>query len=211
MGKAAQGLGDAERLAAIAEPALGLDLAHLELIRILDRRQRFRKRNRTRAITGHRSSQAERIMRAHQVVAIAKGIELALAVCEAGEVEVAQDFELERAMEALVLALGLRMIRTAMSDPDPEQAWAKTILKIPSVRAMVGAGMSFIYRTAVEKKSTKGSDSRDLQHAVCAAAAADFFVTHDDKLSRLQRRVPFNRFRVMRLHQLLEADRRATP
>ena len=42
-------------------------------------------------------------MRAHQVVAIAKGVELALAVFEAGEVEVAQDFELERAMEALVL------------------------------------------------------------------------------------------------------------
>ena len=114
------GLGDAERLATIAEPALGLDLTHLELIRILDRRQRFRKRNRTRAITGQRSSKAERIMRAHQVVAIAKGVELALAVFEAGEVEVAQNFELERAMEALVLALGLRMVRTAVGDADPE-------------------------------------------------------------------------------------------
>ena len=119
-GKAAQSLGDAERLAAITEPALGLDLAHLEIIRIFDRRQSFRKRNRTRAITGDGSGQAERIMGTHQVVAITKGIELALAVFEAGEVEVAQDFELERAMEALVLALGLRMIRTAMGDADPE-------------------------------------------------------------------------------------------
>src|SRR5271168_5373686 len=119
-GITAQGLGDAERLAAIAEPALGLDPTHLEIIWILDRWQRFRKWNRTRAITGHRSSQAERIMRAHQVVAVAKGIELALAVLEAGEVEVAQDFELERAMEALVLALGLRMIRTAMGDANTE-------------------------------------------------------------------------------------------
>ena len=59
-------------------------------------------------------------MRAHQVVAIAKGIELALAVFEGGEVEVAQDFELERAMEALVFALGLRVIRTAMGDADAE-------------------------------------------------------------------------------------------
>lgn len=67
------------------------------------------------------------------------------------------------------------------------------LLKIPSVRAMVGAGMSFIYRTAVEKKSPKASDSRDLQHAVCAAAAADVFVTHDDKLSLLLHRVPFKR------------------
>ena len=66
-------------------------------------------------------------MRAHQVVAIAKGIELALAMFEAGEVEVAQDFELERAMEALVLALGLRMIRTPVgnADPEPNQHWVQ--------------------------------------------------------------------------------------
>ncbi len=77
--------------------------------------------------------------------------------------------------------------------------------KIPSVRAMVGVGMSFIYRTAVEKKSPKGSDSRDLQHAVCAAAAADVFVTHDVDLSLLLHRVPIKGLRVLRLHQLLEA------
>src|SRR5271168_1517017 len=136
-GITAQGLGDAERLAAIAEPALGLDPTHLEIIWILDRWQRFRKWNRTRAITGHRSSQAERIMRAHQVVAVAKGIELALAVLEAGEVEVAQDFELERAMEALVLALGLRMIRTAVadSDPEPNQPQTKAGERLSSGRA----------------------------------------------------------------------------
>ncbi len=79
------------------------------------------------------------------------------------------------------------------------------LLKIPSVRAMVGVGMSFIYRTAVEKKSPKGSDSRDLQHAVCAAAAADVFVTHDVDLSLLLHRVPIKGLRVLRLHQLLEA------
>ena len=47
-------------------------------------------------------------MRTNQVVALAKVIELALAVFEGGEVEVAQNFELERAMEALVFALGLQ-------------------------------------------------------------------------------------------------------
>jgi predicted nucleic acid-binding protein len=92
-----------------------------------------------------------------------------------------------------------------------ERRGLNNLLKIPSVRAMVGSGMSFIYRTAVEKKSMKGSDSRDLQHAVCAAAAADVFVTHDDKLYRLLSRVPFKGLRVMRLHQLLEScARRAT-
>jgi len=80
----------------------------------------------------------------------------------------------------------------------------KNLLKIPSVRAMVGVGMSYIYRNAVEKKSAKPSDSRDLQHALCAAAAADVFVTHDDDLTFLLSRVPIKGLRVMRLHQLLE-------
>jgi hypothetical protein len=86
------------------------------------------------------------------------------------------------------------------------------LLKIPSVRAMVGVGMSFIYRTAAEKKSFKGSDSRDLQHAVCAAAVADVFVTHDVDLSALIQRVPIKGLGVLRLHELLEAaNRGSTP
>ena len=68
---------------------------------------------------------------------------------------------------------------------------------------MTGAGMSFIYRAAVERKSPKGSDSRDLHHAVCAAAAADIFVTHDE-LAILLDRIPSKGFRVMTLHKLLE-------
>jgi hypothetical protein len=78
------------------------------------------------------------------------------------------------------------------------------LLKIPSVRAMVGLGMSFIYRTAVERKAPKSSALRDLQHAVCAAAAADIFVTHDEELAFLLRRVPIKDFRVMRLRELSE-------
>src|SRR6266851_2322133 len=85
-----------------------------------------------------------------------------------------------------------------------ERRGLNNLLKIPSVRAMTAAGMSFIYRTAVEKKSPKGSDSRDLHHAVCAAAAADIFVTHDDELAILLDRIPSKGFRVMRLHQLLK-------
>jgi hypothetical protein len=78
------------------------------------------------------------------------------------------------------------------------------LLRIPSVRAMVGLGMSFIYRTAVEGKAPKGSDLRDLQHAPAAAAAADIFVTHDEELAFTLGRVPIKGFRVMGLHELLE-------
>ena len=69
---------------------------------------------------------------------------------------------------------------------------------------MVGLGMSLIYRTAVERKTPKGSASRDLQHAVCAAATADCFVTHDEELALLLDRVPIKGFRVMRLSVLLD-------
>lgn len=78
------------------------------------------------------------------------------------------------------------------------------LLKIPSLRIMVGHGMSLIYGFAVERKAPKGSDSRDLQHALCAAAAADIFVTHDQGLTVLLNRIPPKGFRVLRLRQLLD-------
>jgi len=78
------------------------------------------------------------------------------------------------------------------------------LLRIPSIRAMIGLGMSFIYRTAVARKAPKSSASRDLQHAVSAAAAADIFVTHDEELTLLLERVPIKSFRVMTLRQMLE-------
>jgi hypothetical protein len=126
-GETAQGLAEAELFSAVAEPALGLDLAHLEAGWVLDWRQAVGKRERTGAIAAGGSSQAQRVVRTHQVVAIAKVIELALAVREGGEIEVPQDFELERALEALLFALGLRMISPAMSDADaePDQPQAK--------------------------------------------------------------------------------------
>ena len=76
---------------------------------------------------------------------------------------------------------------------------------IPSIRTLVGLGMSFMYRTTVEKKSPKSSTSRDIHHAVCAAAAADVFITHDSELSYLLNRIPKG-IRAVRLRQLLEAE-----
>jgi len=76
---------------------------------------------------------------------------------------------------------------------------------IPSIRALVGLGMSFMYRTTVEKKSPKSSTSRDIHHVVCAAASADVFITHDSELSYLLNRIPKG-IRAVRLRQLLEAE-----
>jgi predicted nucleic acid-binding protein len=79
------------------------------------------------------------------------------------------------------------------------------LLKIPSVFIMTFAGMSFIYRAAVDKGSTRGSDSGDLHHAICAAAAGvKVFVTHDTKLAVLLERIPGKCFRVSRLRELLD-------
>src|SRR5271155_435656 len=126
-GETAQGLGEAEVASAIGEPAILLHLAHLETARVLDGRQAVGKGDRTGAIAAGGRSQAQGVVRTNQVVALAKAVELALAVREGGEVEVTQDFELERAMEALFFALGLRMISPAMSDADaePDQPQAK--------------------------------------------------------------------------------------
>jgi len=82
------------------------------------------------------------------------------------------------------------------------------LLKIPSVWGTVGVGMSFVYRTAVDRKAPRSSARRDLQHVTCAAAAADIFVTQDDELNLLISRVPLSRIRVMNLLQLRRRLRR---
>ena len=126
-GESAQSLGETKVASAIGKPAVLLNLAHLEAGRVLDRRQAVGKGDRTGAIAAGGGSQAQRVVWTNQVVAFAKVIELALAVRKGGEVEVPQDFELERALEALLFALGLRMISPAMSDADaePDQPQAK--------------------------------------------------------------------------------------
>jgi hypothetical protein len=78
------------------------------------------------------------------------------------------------------------------------------MIKLPTLGAMIGFGMSYIYGVGVERCIPEKSDSRDLQHVVCAAAAADVLVTHDDELSRLLKRVPVRGLQVMRLRELLE-------
>lgn len=118
---------------------------------------------------------------------------------KAGEIPSFEQF-LEDGAEAHALAF----IKSFEGAEECERRGLDQLLKMPSVRVMVGLGMSLIYRTAVEGKIPRGSASRDLQHALCAAAAADVFVTHDNELAFLLRRVPIKGFRVLRLHELLD-------
>jgi hypothetical protein len=117
---------------------------------------------------------------------------------KAGEIPSFEQF-LEEGAEAHALAF----VKSFGVAEECERRGLDKLLKVPSVRIMVGHGMSLIYRIAVDGKVAKGSASRDLQHALCAAAAADVFVTHDKELAFLLHRVPIKGFRVLRLHQLL--------
>jgi hypothetical protein len=77
-------------------------------------------------------------------------------------------------------------------------------LSMKSVKMTSGLGLSFMFRAAVEGKAPKRGASRDLQHLVPAAAAADTFVTHDAELAFMVRRVPMNGFQVTTLRELLD-------
>jgi hypothetical protein len=87
------------------------------------------------------------------------------------------------------------------------------LLSVRSVRMAVGSGLSVIYHRAFENKKLKRplGTSRDLQHVVCAAAAADVFVTHDRELSSLVSRVPLRGFRVLTVSELLDEIRDGEP
>ena len=72
------------------------------------------------------------------------------------------------------------------------------------------AALSFVYAAGFEGRREKPSDSRDVLHATCAAAAADVFVTHDGPLrEHLLPRVRLRGFRMLRLPELLDEVARA--
>jgi hypothetical protein len=86
-------------------------------------------------------------------------------------------------------------------------------LSVRSVRMAVGLGLSVIYRAVFENRKLKRplGASRDLQHLACAAAAGNVFVTHDQDLTILARRVPIRSFRVITLRELLDELRVGDP
>jgi len=86
----AQRFTNAKVVSAVAQAALAIHLWQLQAGGILNRRQAFGKPNGTKTIAASRGVQAQRLVRALQIIAVRKAVELALAMLEAGEVEVAQ-------------------------------------------------------------------------------------------------------------------------
>jgi hypothetical protein len=88
-GQPAQCLADAKGVSPVANPALGLHLAHVEAGRVVDGRQGFRKRDGAGAITAGGRGQVQRIVRMVQIVTVTEVIEFALAVLQGSEIKVA--------------------------------------------------------------------------------------------------------------------------
>src|SRR5882724_4321702 len=116
-GLAAEGLADAPRAVLEADEAVLVDLADAVAGPVLDGRQGFGEGAWARVVAVGRHRQGERIVRPVVVVEMAPGVEGTLAVDEIAEAVGLQQLGLEGAMEALVLALGLRMVRPPMTDP----------------------------------------------------------------------------------------------
>src|SRR5579863_6528439 len=115
---AAQGLADAPTFVLEANEPDAVDLANLVAWRVLDRRQRRGKRSRTWPVALSRGRHAERLMWPLVIVERTPAVEGALAVGKIAEATPIEHFGLEGAMEALLLALGLRMTRSAMQYAD---------------------------------------------------------------------------------------------
>lgn len=76
------------------------------------------------------------------------------------------------------------------------------LLHMRSVRATVGFSVALVYAQLVNGRVPRESDSRDMHHAVMAAAA-DVFVTDDGRLRDDLRRVPDLPFEVITLPELV--------
>lgn len=78
----------------------------------------------------------------------------------------------------------------------------EALLDVRSVRLYVGASLSLTYALIFEGRIPKPGDSRDMLHAV-SAAAADVFITYDRQFARVLARIPMEGFQVTGLQSLL--------
>src|ERR1700674_1736738 len=99
---------------------------------VLDRRQGLRKRATALLVALARRCHPDRLMRPLVIVDVPPAVERALARGQIREGAIAQDFALERAMEALILALRLRMIGPAMRHPHPQAHQPHTKRRVSS-------------------------------------------------------------------------------
>src|SRR5690242_13711271 len=84
-------------------------------------------------------------MRAFHIVTVTTAVKLALAMLETGEIEVAQQFELQGSMKTLILALSLGMVSTAMNDPDA-QPYQPQAQGCPAVFLAMSPGRTVVHQ-----------------------------------------------------------------
>jgi hypothetical protein len=119
---ATKGLPDLEGPVPVAELTADDDLADNVVRPVLDRRQHLREGPGARPVPTGRNRQAQGLVRVLEVVHLPPAIELALAGRQVRQHPRAEDLGLQGAVEPLVLALGLWVVRARMADPDPERS-----------------------------------------------------------------------------------------
>lgn len=119
-GLAGEGAADVETLAAKGEEAGLADAADEVAGRVFDGRERRRPGAVAGLVSGGGSVQIEGVVGPEVVVEVAEVVEDGLAMSQIGEDGRAESFQAHGAMEAFGLALGLRVIGTAVGDGDAE-------------------------------------------------------------------------------------------
>lgn len=100
--------------------ATGLYFAYLIRWAILNQGQRLGKNPLTHLVVVRRHVEAQGLVRTFKIVEVAPLVEAFLRSTQVVEAFIAQDLGLERAMETLVFALGLRMMRTTVAQTHAE-------------------------------------------------------------------------------------------
>src|SRR6185503_4202700 len=109
---------------------------------VLQGSQLLRKRSGAGLVAARRHAHAQRFMRPLVIVAMAPMIKAPLDAWKVAKGALRQQLKFKRAMKALILALGLGMIRSRVSDRDPQpqqpnRQWRVLVLAIISPRRTI--------------------------------------------------------------------------
>src|SRR5438067_1436338 len=119
-GIAAATAADAHLAIVKADVAVLVDLANLGCRLIFDRRQQGRHLPGAGLVTSGRYGHSQRLVGPIEVVAISPGVELPLSLDQVTEGGPLEQLLVESAMESLIFALGLRVVRSRVTNPDAE-------------------------------------------------------------------------------------------
>ena len=101
-----------------------------------------------------------------QVVDVPPLVKCALAMCQTSEVVALQHFSFHGSMEALVLALGLWMVRTPMADSDSQPQKPDRKGRVAVVRVRPSPRTSVVHQHCVGKTIASEDGSQALTHGV---------------------------------------------